>query len=473
MIRLQEQILMAGKISPMSFKVKILGLFVALTLAGCNFPGLSPTSTTVEVDHTPTESPTETQGIEDIPTATPTVEIPPEITPTEPPPPDLPGQCRPFPDQIYPNSEDRWLDQSFWVKCGGSSDPILVRSPVKGLLWDYSNQTGKLLYGTENTAGANDPDVWLGNYTLWIYDFRTDMSTKWIQGGILEAKWASEVDNQGMQRLAVIMDDGTVGLVQGPDQFIELANIKRYDSEMDVCCITWSPKGDKLAYVKNDILYVIPTTPQEPRQMAENVYGYPVWVQDQQLLIFPSSIVKVAKADGSGPFIPQIPDGNRVWVMPERDLLWNPENRMLVFDEFHISQAQQAITWVYIFSEDFENIVEQYSCERSDASYLFSWYDQGNTAITSSGEVIRVRPEEDQITIEGVIDRIYQGRYMFWLEGDPFPRISVSLRARMEDANSNKITILDLDEGIRVRISGQSIAEGCGFLASEIQIIED
>jgi hypothetical protein len=445
---------------------------IALLLASCNFPGFSALTPTAEMNRTPVASPTETQLVDEVPTTTPTVELPPEITPTSPPP-ELPGQCRPFPDQIYPSGKDRWLDSSFWVKCGGSSEPFEARSPVEGLFWDYSNQTGKLLYGTEYIPGSDDPDVWIGDYTLWIYDFRTDMSTKWMQGGVLEARWAPEVDAQGQQRLAVIMADGTIGLVRGPDQVIELANIKRYDTEMDVCCITWSPKSDKLAYIKNEILYVIATTPQEPRLLAENAYGRAFWVQDEQLLLFPSSIVKVANADGSGPFIPQIPDGNRVWVMPEHDLLWDPENRTLVFDEFHISETQHAITWVYTFSEDFENVIEQYSCERQDASYLLSWYDLGNTAITSAGELVSLRPSEDRITIEGLIDRIYQGRYMFWLEGDPFPRFSVSLRCQLKDSNGDKITILDLDEGMRVRITGQSIADGTGFLALEIQIIED
>src|SRR4030067_1463781 len=113
---------------------------------------------------------------------------------------------------------------------------------------------------------------------------------------------------------------------------------------------------------------------------------------DEHLLLFPSSILKVAKADGSGPFIPNIPDGNRVWVMPERKLFWDPETRTLVFDEIHIAESQQAVTWVYSFSENFENVVEQYSCVRRDASYLLFWYDHGNSVITSNGEVIPTRP---------------------------------------------------------------------------------
>jgi hypothetical protein len=464
---------MMDQISTMTRRIAFLILIITLTLSGCNFPGLTPTPSTTEIDRTPTESPTETQRMEDLATATPKPAMTSQVPPTESPPPELPAQCKPFPDQIYPSRQDRWLDDSFWVKCGGSSEPIEVRSPVEGLFWDYSNQTGKLLYGTEYIPGSDDSEVWVGNYTLWIYDFRTDMSTKWIQGGVLEARWSLEMDNQGQQRLAIIMDDGTVGLVQEPNQVLELANIKRYESEMDACCISWSPKGDKLAYIKNDNLYVIATTPQEPRLLAENAYGRPVWVQNQQLLLFPSSVVKVANADGTGPFIPQIPDGNRVWVMPDRDFLWDPENKMLVFDEIHITEAHHAITWVYLFSENFENVLDQYSCERRDASYLLSWYNQGNTAITSDGEVIQVQPQTDPISIEGVIDRIYQGRYIFWLEADPFPRISVSFRAKLEDSDGDKITILDLDEGMSVRVTGQSIADGCGFLASEIQIVED
>jgi hypothetical protein len=368
---------------------------------------------------------------------------------------------------------DGWLEDQLWVKCGGASKPALINSPVQGLFWDYSNQTGKLLFGTEYSPGSDDSDLWIGNYTLWVYDFRTDTSTKWIPGGVLEARWAPEVNNQGQQRLAVIMTDGMVGLVSGPDDVTELANIKRYDPEMDACCISWSPKGDQFAYVKNEILYVIATAPREPRMMAENAFGRAVWVLRERLLLFPSSIVKLARVDGTGPFIPNIPDGNRVWVTPESRILWDSENRILVFDEIHQTGVTYAFTWVYYFSEDFETVIEQYSFKRGEPSYLISWYEQGQTIITTNGEVISIHPKSDQISIEGVIDRIYQGRYMLWLEDETYPRISVSLRAQIEDVTGNKNSILDLDEGLNIKITGQSIADGAGFLAHKIQILED
>lgn len=451
----------------------LLVVIIAINLASCNFPGLSPTVSSPEVSPTETLSPTETQAPEKPPpNELPTEEIP-ETTPTQTPPAELPGQCRPFPDQVYVYTKEAWLEDQLWVKCGGFSEPIPVRSPVEGLFWDYSNQTGKLVYGTRYTSSPGDNEVWVDDYTLWIYDFRTDLSIKWLQGSVLEAKWAPEVDDQGQQRLAVIMADGTVGLILVPDEVTELANIKRYDPEMDACCISWSPEGDRFTYVKSETLYVIPNTPQEPRMLAENAFGRPVWVMEEQLLLFPSSVLKVARADGSGPFIPNIPDGNRVWAMPESELLWDPENRMLVFDELHISESTEAITWVYSFSDNFETVIEQYSCVRTDTSHIISWYDDGKSMITTNGLVIPIRPSVDRITIQGVIDRIYQGRYILWLEDDPYPRFSVSLRAKIDDASSNRLTILDLKEGMSIKITGQSIADGCGFLAEEIQILED
>jgi len=461
---------------PIMPKTWILILMMTAALTGCNFPSLSPTDLPTEVGATSEANPTsmilstETQIPVEIPSVSPTIEV---VTPSGTAPIDLPDYCRPFPDQIYPSSVEGWLDLPLWVKCGGSTEPILVNSPVDGLFWDYSNQTGKLLYGTEYTAGPNEPEIWIGNYALWIYDFRTGLSTKWIPGGVLEAKWAPEMDMQGQLGSAVIMGDGTIGLVTEPEKITSLANIKRYDSEMDACCITWSPKGDKLAYIKNEILYVITTTPQEPRMLAEEAYGRSEWVMEDQLLLFPSSIVKVATADGSGPFIPNIPDGNRVWVRPEKEIFWDAENRTLVFDEIHVASNPQSITWVYRFSETFENVVEQYSLVRQNTSYLLSWYDLGKTVITSDGDVIPILPDADQQIIEGVIDRIYQGRYMLWLEDDPSLRVSVSLNAQMKDADGNKITILNLDQGMRVRIAGKDIADGGGFLAQEIQILED
>ena len=47
---------MANKI-PLGSLLKVLGLFFILTMTGCNFPGLAPTPSTTEVDHSPTEAP--------------------------------------------------------------------------------------------------------------------------------------------------------------------------------------------------------------------------------------------------------------------------------------------------------------------------------------------------------------------------------------------------------------------------------
>jgi hypothetical protein len=241
---------------------------------------------------------------------------------------------------------------------------------------------------------------------------------------------------------------------------------------MDACCITWSPNEDKLSYIKNEILYVIPTVPQEPRMMAENAFGPAIWVLDQQLLLFPSSVIKLAHVDGSGPFIPNIPDGNRIWTMPDSRLLWNATEKMLIFDEFHVSGMTKSTTWVYQFSEDFETVTELYSFERKDSSFLIAWYELGESVITSTGQLIPVQLSSDSQTYEGMIDRIYQGRYTLWLEGDPYPSISVSLGARIKDADGNRASILDLDEGLRVRITGVEIADGRGFLAEAIQILK-
>jgi len=460
---------------PIKHIIRILGSLLILALAGCNFPGLSPATPTAEVLSSPTLPPAESQVPESETATTTVTEVVPDpiATPTQTLPPVLHDQCRPFPDQLYPALTDGWLKSQIWVKCGGSSEPYPVRSPVDGVFWDYSNQTGKLVYGTVYTPGPDDLDVWVGDYALWVYDYRTDMSTQWIKGGVLEAKWAPEVESDGIQQLAVLLGDGNVALVTGPEQIEVLVNIDRYDIEMDACCIAWSPKGDRLAYVKNETLYVVPTTPQEPRMLAENAFGQPIWVLDQKLLLFPSSTLKVAWADGSGPFIPHIPDGNRVWAMPESDIFWDPDGRTLVFDEIHIAGMQQAITWVYGFSEDFETVIELYSFVRKEPSYLLSWHDQGQTVITSNGVVIPIRPDVDRLTVEGVIDRLYQGRYMLWLEDDPYPIISVSLRAHIEDAKGNRVSILDLDKGMKIWIAGKNIAEGSGFLAEEIRIIDE
>jgi len=450
-------------------------VLLCIALASCNFPGYSVSGPTQEISDEPTSPPTETQETMIAPTASPTTESIPEpsSTPTSTPPPELPGQCRPFPDQIYPVLENGYLLDQMWVKCGGSSEPYLVHSPVEGLYWDYSNQTGKLVYGLEYSPGPEDLDVWIGDYSLWVYDFRTDLSTQWIQGGVLEAQWAPEVDLSGIQQLAVLLGDGNVAIVTGPEQIETLVNIDRYDLEMEACCIAWSPKSDKLAYAKNETLYVIPTIPQEPRMLAENAFGRPIWVLDQQLLLFPSSVIKVARADGTGPYIPNIPDGNRIWAMPERVILWDPESSMLVFDEFHITGAQQAVTWVYHFSEDFETVVELYSFQRKDDSYLLAWYEPGNSIITSNGDLVNVLPAFDPITLDGVIEKIYPGRYVLWLEGDPYPFISVSLRASIKDRNGDRASILDLTEGLKIRVTGRSIADKRGFLADEIQIIDE
>jgi len=59
------------------------------------------------------------------------------------------------------------------------------------------------------------------------------------------------------------------------------------------------------------------------------------------------------------------------------------------------------------------------------------------------------------------------------LEGDPYPFISVSLRASIKDGNGDRATILDLAKGLKIRITGRSIDDMRGFLADEIQIIDE
>jgi hypothetical protein len=455
-------------------RIPILSLIFIFVLAGCNFPGFSSEDPSQMPPDDPTSQPADTELPTKDPTATVTTEstLEPAPEPTQAPLPKIPSHCRPYPDQLYPALSDGWFIDKSWVKCGGSSEPIEVSAPVEGLFWDYSNQTGKIAYGLAYEPGPEDLDVWIGDYSLYVYDYRTDMSTLWLKGGVLDAKWAPEIQSSGIQPLAVLLGDGTVAIVTGPEQIETLVNIDRYDREMDACCITWSPNEEKLSYVKNEIMYVIPTVPQEPRMMAENAFGPATWVLDQQLLLFPSSVIKLAQVDGSGPFIPNIPDGNRVWTMPESRLLWNATEKMVIFDEFHVSGMIESTTWVYQFSEDFETVTELYSFERKDSSFLIAWYELGESVITSTGKRIPVQLSSESQTYEGMIDRIYQGRYTLWLEGDPYPSISVSLGARIKDTDGDRASILDLDEGLRVRITGVEIAEGRGFLAEEIQILK-
>ena len=114
-------------------------------------------------------------------------------------------------------------------------------SPVNyGIWWDYSPQSGGLAYSSEFFHPSVNNNLAVSD--LWVYDYQTGMNEKWMDDNVTRAAWAPDgehitaaVYNPDTERIELV-------LVSGPDQ-VEV--ISECASEL----FSWSPTGDRLAYV--------------------------------------------------------------------------------------------------------------------------------------------------------------------------------------------------------------------------------
>ncbi len=475
---------------PLTRKIIILVMFLT-TLFGCNiFNGESLLPTI-------TPGPQQTMGITETPTIAAATPL---ILPSNPPPTEMemeqPTQtpfptiipqpirgCIPYPEQAFAPWGGMEMDTYYWGFCDGMFYNN-IPAPVKGHFWDYTAVTGRLAYGKPSVEQ-------IGSSNLWIYDYRSDKSEQWLEGNVIGAKWSPIKDNRGVQPLLVLIGTHNSNRDARPTGDLYMMT-SRNDFRFvigQVCCVEWSPEGDRIAYIKNETVYILDPLAISPRMLAKRAYGQPIWALGQEAVIFPSWPIKIGWANGSGNFVPQTWMGGEIYGSKATSMLWSPEQRRLAFRKeldllCDTSDCPDLgdVYWVYQFSEDLKTIEEMYYWELPDGGNLadlLAWKAPGENFITVFGETINIQPNRTQVVVEGIIDYFNRSNHTFTLkiiENDlpaMLKSISLSSTARIADSDNHTITINSIGEGMRVEVTGSPVFNANGILADQVRVLGD
>jgi hypothetical protein len=162
--------------------------------------------------------------------------------------PNIEEICWPFLGDIL--SLQSW-DEEYKALCKG--EIVTLPSPIEGAsLLDYTPRTGRIAYTLPESEESG----------VWVYDYWTGQSQKWLDEDVEEALWAPMKNKSGIQPLAVLYKDGQLALVNGPEDVSPMVD--------DVCCVSWSPLADKIAYAHDNALYIVIVDGGQPRKIAAN-----------------------------------------------------------------------------------------------------------------------------------------------------------------------------------------------------------
>jgi hypothetical protein len=471
---------------------KIMILMISLvTLLGCNIFSEGSLLPTITAAPAASASSTATETGEEatpphIPTTEPFVETATELPAQTPFPTIVPEPvrgCIPYPEQAFAPWGGMEIDNYYWAFCDGKFYNN-VPAPIKGHFWDYTPVTGRLAYGRASLDQ-------LGSSDLWIYDYRSGMSEQWLEGNVIAAWWSPIKDNRGVQPLLVLMGTFESDRDAHPTGDLYLMTSRNHFTFVigQACCVEWSPEGDRIAYIKNETVYVLNPFSASPRMLSKRAYGQPIWALAQGAVIFPSWPIKIGWADGSGNFVPRISTGEEIYGSTATSMLWSPEQRRLAFRKeldllCNTSDCPDLgdVYWVYQFSEDLQTIDQQYFWERSDGgslAELLAWDVPGESFITVLGETISIQPSRTLVTVDGIIEYLNRTSRTFTLrvlQNNPpemLKSISLSSRARIADSDDHTITINSISEGMKVEVIGSPVFNGNGILADRVQVVGD
>lgn len=272
-------------------------------------------------------------------------------------------------------------------------------APVEiGMFWDYTPLTGRIVFASHFWQPAEDFSVSVSD--LWVYDYVSGRTEKWWGDHIVRAAWSPVIDsNISKQYLAAALDDNSLALFTGPNEFRTLSS----DSSSN---FSWSPDGRWLAYLKNGGLFIIPVDGGEPRQLTEVVtqnaggLGWigdkPVWALEHQSIIYTKAPFEIARLDDSEVFIPRTADGNPPEGERAFNMLWSPEKRILVIETEELNAFR---VWIYELSPDLKTITNSYSFDRIESEPLAAWWAPGESILLRNGDVWSIPEKAIILTI--------------------------------------------------------------------------
>ncbi len=269
-----------------------------------------------------------------------------------------------------------------------------------GLFWDYTSLTGRIAFASHfwqaDASGITSVS------DLWVHDYDSGKSEMWWTDHIVRAAWSPTVDpNTSRQYLAASLDDGSLALFTGPNEFRTLSP--------DVSSnFSWSPDGRWLAFLENEGgLFMVSVDDGQSSQLTKvvtnNVDGMgwvgdkPVWALENQSIIYTKAPFEIARLDDSEAFTPRTVDGKLPQGERAFNMLWSPEKRMLVVETEDMNIPK---VWIYELSADLKTIINSDSFERIETEPVAGWWVPGESILLRNGEVWSIPEKAVLFTIQ-------------------------------------------------------------------------
>jgi hypothetical protein len=367
--------------------------------------------------------------------------------------------CHPFPDDIHRGPWGTTI-----IRCGSYVQTYSPDDPPSEIpeIWrhyDYTSLTGRIAYEKDN----ND---------LWVFDYWTDESTRWLDENVQDAKWGPMVNAElGGQPLAILTDEGNLELMTAPGKITHLVDLGEAHS------ISWSPKGDRIAYLKDNTLYTISLENKQPRKLAENIEWDYTWAIEHNAIFVPGPQIRVVPLDGSDSFVPKTPDGD---YPPPRQygnyrkvgkILWSPKYRLLIFGETYCEGIGCDGLSIYKLSDDLRVIedfyIKYYGSELG--LHLFDWVIP-DSIVDSNSYSISIQPDPEKEITQGKVNEFHPEHHRILLDNTIVYLSSTTLVFTPEGL---QVPISDFipDVGMTLELVCQSFLDGC--FTPKIQIITE
>lgn len=304
----------------------------------------------------------------------------------------------------------------FWVAyaagVGGGDEVIQVddgvvlysESPVQfALFFDYSPETGQIVYGSEFWHAAQGSNVSVSD--LWVFDYATGEESLLLSDNVGRVLFSPSPDprDRSANLAAVVYNIDTGGFDLG---------IVGENGELDVLAtcaspsFSWSPDGSQIAYEARDYsesqsgpdecqgVYVVSLPDRSVTKIADQPPsiggwhgGQPIWAEGRETLLipysYPDSVFTAVPLDGSGLQKVNLSSSITEEYLPQPLLsLWSQEYKSVIgqtegmMDPFGV--------WVYRFSDDMRTIDDAYRIQidgREPELILVGWWNPNESVL--------------------------------------------------------------------------------------------